>query len=176
MNTDKDGQAQVALDLRDVFSKVPLASLIHLRENRHRLTRGVYVAPNGRKCLMALLTETLPEGARIETKKDLTRYFGVAHGQPDSPDYVPAKDSLEYAPAKWLVRLVDCQAVPDRYGKLRFLDWGFMLAVLDEVIAERQSIESESRDVEQRALARVTRRRKPGDAPCNRSGHSPQLV
>jgi hypothetical protein len=117
-------------DLKYVFSWFPTSCLLHLRANRHRLTRGTYQAPDGGGCIFYLLTETLPAEQRITSKAALTRYFG---GDPARP---------EYQPARWLVRLWDrqiCVGVRKRHGEAPELTEELLLSVLEEVIREREA-------------------------------------
>lgn len=137
-------------DLRSVFSCVPLECLTHFRDNMHRLIRGSYVdRATGGRCLFALLTELLE--TPIESKEDLIRFFGVQYGQPGQPGYVHPRDSVEYQPAKWLVRAWDGQPAP-RYGAYGDLTQPMIREVLLEVIAERAEIERLSHAAEAAAV------------------------
>ncbi len=141
-----NGLVRLICDLTYVFFQVPLASLIHLRQNLHRLVRHTYRTQDGHGCLMNLLTETLPDGQRIASKRALTRYFGCKQR---GPDYLAARDPF-YQPAKWLVRLWDgqiCDGVRRRYGNNRELSVELVMRVLDNVIAERQEMEAVPADV-----------------------------
>ena len=105
---------QIVRDLVDVMTHrdISLDCLRHLLRSRERLIIGHYWLPDGRGCLMSVLTEPLT-GARIRTRNDLTRFFGRDRGLPGLPGYMAAKDSPEYQPAKWLVRLIDGQFCRD---------------------------------------------------------------
>ena len=132
------GIKRVISDLVYIYHQVPLFALLHLRDNAHRLVRDVYQTPDGRGCLMFLLTESLPADRRIDSKQALTRYFGR---KGSGPDYVLADDPF-YQPAKWIVRLWDgqvCEGVRARYRDCTDVSDELVLEVLDQVIAERQA-------------------------------------
>jgi len=108
-------------DIRQVFShpNITPSCLDHFISNQDRFIRGKYQTPDGNGCFMKILTETLPEDKQITCKNDLIRFFGQAHGTPGSDSYVPAHESEEYKPAKYIVRMVDRHVCPDilnRYG------------------------------------------------------------
>ena len=147
------GFPQVAADLRYIFSRASLESLLHLRDNRHRLTRWNYSTHDGRGCIMYLLTERMPADQRITSKDSLMRFF--------CDGWRPGKDCShdpEYQAAKWIVRLWDghiCEQLRHRYGAYTFLSEEDLFNLLDEVIAERQAIEREAKANEERALERL---------------------
>jgi hypothetical protein len=138
-----DKGEQIVRDLVDVLSHPDISPdcLRHLIANRRRLGTGSYRLPGGRGCLMFLLTEPLA-GRQIRSKHDLTRFFGRVHGRPGATAYLAAKDSPEYQPAKWLVRLVDgqfCENVRARYGRsCEFFDYDLVLEVARQVLAQRE--------------------------------------
>jgi hypothetical protein len=142
----------VRADLFYVFDWFDLSCLRFVRDNRHRLIRKHYRDDNGNGCLMGLLSRTLPAGYRIGTRADLTRFF--TGGTSDADRELPG-----YAPAKWIVRLIDGEKV-ERYGGLDHVGWDFILGCLDEAIAARESIESEGAAAEANALARLKARRR----------------
>lgn len=148
-----NGFQQVVADLRQVFACFPLASLLHVRANRHRLIRWNYTTPDGKGCLMNLLSEPLPQAQRIYSKDSLMRFFCA--------DWQPGRDcsgNLEYQPAKWIVRLWDghiCDQLRARYAGHTHLTEDELFAVLDMVIAERTALENEARLVEERVAARL---------------------
>jgi hypothetical protein len=122
--------AQLVADLHHVFRCFPLSALRHVRDNRHRLIRGVYT--DGRNgCLFFLLSETLVATQRIASKSSLMLYFA---GRPSGADH----DEV-YQPAKWIVRWVDGEKVT-RYDGAEF-NWEIALRCLDEQIAERTAAE-----------------------------------
>jgi hypothetical protein len=142
-----DKGEQIVRDLIDVFVHpgVSSACLRHLISNQHRLTNGHYELSDGRGCLMFLLTE--PLGPRqIRSKNDLTRFFGRERGFLGWLGHVAAKDSPEYQPAKWLVRLVDaqyCEQVRARYGRsCELFDYDLVIAVAEQILARRQANDS----------------------------------
>jgi hypothetical protein len=141
-----DKGEQVLRDLIEVLNhpRVTADCLRHLIASRDRLVGGHYELPDGRGCLMFVLTEPLGEG-QIRSKQDLTRFFGRTHGRAGSRNYVPAKDSVEYQPAKWLVRLVDaqyCEHVRARYGRsCEFFDFDLVTHVAQQILAQREAVE-----------------------------------
>ena len=141
-----DRGQQIVRDLIDVLVHpgITLQCLRHLIANRHRLISGHYHTPANRGCLMFILTEPLGK-KQISSKAELTRFFGREHGRPGSVNYIAAKDSPEYRPAKWLVRLVDaqyCNQVRSRYGRsCEFFDYDLVLAVARQILAQREAIE-----------------------------------
>ena len=141
---------QILRDLVEVLNhpRITLACLRHLIANRERLIAGHYVVPDGRGCLMFVLTEKLGE-SQIRSKHDLTRFFGRTHGRAGSRNYVAAKDSVEYQPAKWLVRLVDtqyCEHVRARYGRsCEFFDYDLVIGVAQQILAQREAVEPPAR-------------------------------
>jgi len=141
---------QVQTDLRSIFSAFSLECLGHLRDNAHRLTRRAYRLQDGRGCVMYLLSEPLPEEMRIDSKIALMRFFGPAYGSEES-----IAESPDYQPARWIVRLWDEQDCQGRYGNCRHLSRSALLAVLEEVMAERQEIEREAARQEEKALSRL---------------------
>jgi hypothetical protein len=136
----------IVRDLIDVLTHrdISLDCLRHLIDSRERLVTGHYELPGGRGCLMYVLTEPLGE-AQIRSKDDLTRFFGRPRGLPGLPGSVTAKDSPEYQPAKWLVRLVDCQFcehVRARYGRAcELFDYDLVITVAAQVLAQRELME-----------------------------------
>lgn len=157
---------QVVDDLRYVFTfpEITPACLQHLIANRDRLITGKYSTLDGRrKCVMAMLTEILPEQDQILSKPDLTRFFGRQVGQYGQPGFVAARDSESYQPAKWLVRLIDrqfCPKVIQRYGRNSMALsqeelHDLIVAVATTVLDERQEIEKLAARAEKRVLARI---------------------
>ncbi|HEY2413515.1 MAG TPA: hypothetical protein VGI40_14795 [Pirellulaceae bacterium] len=114
--------------------------LRHLIASRERLVAGHYELPDDGGCLMFVLTKPLGE-AQIRTKHDLIRFFGRPRGFPGWPGYVAAKDSPEYQPAKWLVRLIDgqfCEQVRSRYGRAcELFDYDLVIAAARQILAQR---------------------------------------
>lgn len=139
-----DGGNQVVRDLVDVFthSLITPACLQHLIDNHSRLIAGQYVLPDGRGCLMYVLTESLG-AAQIRSKGDLLRFFGRTHGEPGRPGYIAATDSPEYQPAKWLVRLVDgqiCERTRDRYRRAcELFDFHLVVTVATQVLQQQEA-------------------------------------
>jgi hypothetical protein len=138
---------QIVRDLIDVLTHpdISLDCLRHLIASQHRLIAGHYELPDGRGCLMFVLTELLGS-KHIRCRLDLTRFFGRERGHPGTPGYVAAKDSPEYQPAKWLVRLVDaqyCELVRARYGRTcELFDYDLVIEVARQVLAEREAVEA----------------------------------
>lgn len=136
---------QVVRDLIDVFThpRITPDCLRHLIANRHRLITGHYELPDGRGCMMFLLTEPLG-ASQIRTRDDLTRFFGREHGRPGRAGYIAPKDSPEYQPAKWLVRLIDrqfCEQARQRYGRsCELFDYDLVIEVAGQVLAQREAI------------------------------------
>jgi hypothetical protein len=136
---------QIARDLIDILThrEITPDCLRHLIANRRRLIAGHYELPDGRGCLLFILTEPLGS-KQIRSRVDLTRFFGHERGFPGLPGYVAAKDSPEYQPAKWLVRLVDgqyCEEVRARYGRsCEFFDFELVMAVAHQVLAQQEAI------------------------------------
>jgi hypothetical protein len=137
---------QIVRDLVDIMTHrtISLDCLRHLIDSRERLITGHYELPGGRGCLMFVLTEPLGE-AQVRSKEDLTRFFGRVRGLPGLPGYVAAKDSPEYQPAKWLVRLVDsqyCELVRARYGRsCELFDYDLVIAVAAQVLVQRELLD-----------------------------------
>src|SRR5439155_26737186 len=138
---------QIVRDLVDVMTHrdISLDCLRHLLRSRERLIIGHYWLPDGRGFLMSVLTEPLT-GARIRTRNDLTRFFGRDRGLPGLPGYMAAKDSPEYQPAKWLVRLIDgqfCRDIRARYGRsCELFDYDVVIAVAAQMLVQRAAIET----------------------------------
>ena len=142
-----DKGEQIVRDLIEVLTHpdISLDCLRHLIANRHRLANGHYELADGRGCLMSVLTEPLGQ-RQIRSKTDLTGFFGRERGFLGWLGYVAAKDSPEYQPAKWLVRLVDaqyCEHVRVRYGRsCELFDYELVIAVAEQTLAQRQKNES----------------------------------
>ena len=140
------GGEQIVRDLIDVMShrRITLHCLRNLIDSRERLVTGQYETPDGGGCLMFLLTEPLGE-QQIRCKADLTRFFGCSRGIPGRRGYVAAKDSAEYQPARWLVRLIDgqiCDVARSRYGRAcELFDYDLVIAVAEQVLSQREAIE-----------------------------------
>jgi hypothetical protein len=123
----------VRRDLRFALGYFPLECLQHVRDQRHRLIRGAYRRGiDG--CLFNLLSERLPVDKYIDSRNSLTRFFTGGTG-------CPYREMKEYQPARWLVRLIDGETVA-RYGNLNHVDWDFIVKCIEEVICEREAIES----------------------------------
>ena len=88
---------------------------------------------------MFVLTEPLG-AAQIRSKHDLTRFFGRERGFPGWPGYVAAKESPEYQPAKWLVRLIDgqfCEKLRARYGRAcELFDYDLVIGIARQILAQ----------------------------------------
>jgi hypothetical protein len=138
-----DGGENILRDLVDVMThpRITVDCLRHLVGNRKRLIRGHYRLPGGRGCLMFVLTEPLNE-RQIRDKAELTRFFGRERGIAGGPGHIAAKDSPEYQPAKWLVRLVDgqfCEQVRARYGRsCEFFDYDLVIAAAAQILKQRE--------------------------------------
>ncbi|MDX1944890.1 MAG: hypothetical protein SFU86_05740 [Pirellulaceae bacterium] len=136
---------RIVRDLIEVFAHPGISArcLRNLIDQRRRLVGGRYAMPDGRGCLMFLLTEPLL-GRQIRGKADLVRFFGREHGRPGHGGYVSAEDSVEYQPAKWLVRLVDgqfCEEIRARYGRAcELFDYDLVLKVARQVLAQREIV------------------------------------
>jgi len=139
------GEEQIVRDLIDVMShrRITLHCLRNLIDSRERLVTGQYETPDGGGCLMFLLTEPLGD-RQIRCKRDLTRFFGRSRGIPGQRGYVAAKDSAEYQPARWLVRLIDgqiCDVARSRYGRAcELFDYDLVIAVAEQVLVQREAI------------------------------------
>lgn len=137
---------QIVRDLVDVMThrEISIDCLRHLLRSRERLITGHFWLPDGRGCLMSVLTEPL-DGARIRSRGDLTYFFGLERGLPGLPGYMAAKDSPEYQPAKWLVRLIDgqfCRDIRGRYGRsCEMFDYDLVFAVAAQVLVQRAAVE-----------------------------------
>jgi hypothetical protein len=138
-----DGGDNIVRDLAEVMThpRITANCLRHLVSSRKRLIRGHYRLPDGRGCLMSVLTEPLGP-LQIRDKSDLTRFFGRERGIVGGPGYVAAKDSPEYQPAKWLVRLIDgqiCEQVRARYGRsCEFFDYDLIVGVAAQILKQRE--------------------------------------
>jgi hypothetical protein len=138
-----DGGERIIRDLIDVMTHCQITNkcLQHLIDSRERLVAGHYELPDDRGCFMFVLTEPLGE-AQIRTKHDLTRFFGRQRGFPGWRGYVAAKESPEYQPAKWLVRLIDgqfCEQVRARYGRAcELFDYDLVIAVAQQILGQRE--------------------------------------
>jgi len=146
-----DKGERIVCDLIDVMTHdaITLDCLRHLVYSRQRLITGHYEMPGDglnerRGCLMFVLTEPLGK-AQVRSKDDLTRFFGRPRGFPGFPGHVAAKDSPEYQPAKWIVRLVDsqfCEHVRARYGRsCELFDYDLVIAVAAQVLVQRELME-----------------------------------
>jgi len=139
---------QIVRDLIDVMTcaEISPACLRHLIAQQERLIGGVYHTPDGRGCLIHLLTEPLPAAKHIRDKHDLARLFGRPHGRPGTLGYIAPQDSPEYQPVKWIVRLIDkqiCRGVRVRYGRsAEFFDYDLVLEVARQVLAQREAVET----------------------------------
>src|SRR5437773_11659296 len=127
-----DGGEQIVRDLVEVMTHPRLTAdcLRHLLRSSDRLVTRHYHLPDGRGCLMFVLTEPLGEW-QIRDRADLTGFFGRERGIAGWPGHIAAKDSPEYQPAKWLVRLVDgqvCEQTRAIYG--RFCEFFVYLSVI----------------------------------------------
>jgi hypothetical protein len=137
---------QIVRDLVDVMTHrgITLDCLRHLIDSREQLISGHYEQADGRGCLMFVLTEPLGERC-IRSRAHLTQFFGREQGFAGWPGHVSAKDSAEYQPAKWLVRLVDgqfCEQARKRYGRsCEFFDYDLVIDVAEQVLAQREAIE-----------------------------------
>ncbi len=140
-----DKGEQIVRDVVDVLThpEISLACLRHLVAHRERLIGGMFQTPDGRGCLVQILTEPLSPPRRVRSKRDLVRIFGRPHGRPGTLAYVAPQDSPEYQPVKWLVRLVDgqiCPAVRLRYGRsAEFFDYGLVVEVARQVLNQREA-------------------------------------
>src|SRR5262245_18341866 len=99
-----DGGEQIVRDLVEIMPHRWITGdcLRHLSQNHDRPSAAQYDSPDGRRCLMFLLSEPLGE-RQICCKQELTRFFGREQGIAGLPGYVPARQSPEYQPAKCLV-------------------------------------------------------------------------
>jgi hypothetical protein len=137
-----DRGERIVRDLIEVMtnSQITDGCLEHLTESRDRLVTGHYELPDERGCLMFVLTEPLCKD-QIRTKYELTRFFGRERGFPGFPGHVAAKDSPEYQPAKWLVRLIDgqyCEQVRARYGRAcELFDYDLAITVAEQILVQR---------------------------------------
>lgn len=136
-----DGGEQIARDLIEVMTHPGITPdcLRHLVQNGDRLVSGHYHLSDGRGCLMYVLTEPLGD-RQICDRGDLTRFFGRERGMAGWPGHIAAKDSPEYQPAKWLVRLVDgqiCHKARARYGRsCEFFDYDLVIGVAAQLLAQ----------------------------------------
>ena len=141
-----DKGQQIVRDLIEIFAHPDITPrcLRHLIANRWRLMRGNYEERSGRGCLMNVLTEPLGK-RQVRSKRDLVQFFGKQRGVFGWFGYVAAKDSPEYQPAKWIVRLVDgqyCNQVRARYGRsCELFDYDLVIAVAEQVLAQREMVE-----------------------------------
>jgi hypothetical protein len=141
-----DSGEQIVRDLVDVLTHrdISPACLRHLLASRQRLITGHYQLPGHRGCLMFVLTEPLGD-RQIQSRDDLTAFFGRERGAAGLPGYIAAKDSLEYQAAKWLVRLVDgqyCENVRARYGRsCELFDYDLVITIAAQVLAQREAAE-----------------------------------
>jgi len=139
-----DRGQRIVLDLVEVMTNRQITDecLEHLIDSRDRLIAGHFELSDNRGCLMFLLTEPLGV-VQICTRHDLTRFFGRPRGFPGWPGYVAAKDSPEYQPAKWLVRLIDgqfCEQLRARYGRAcELFDYELVIAVARELVRQREA-------------------------------------
>ncbi|MEX2310174.1 MAG: hypothetical protein WD738_21585 [Pirellulales bacterium] len=130
-----DGIVQINRDLRFVFGKFPVKSLVHFQENRHRLIRGKYSDGDG-GCLFFLLSEPLAAENRIASRSKLTEFFTGGSGE-------PYREYPAYQPARRLVRAIDGMC-PLYYDGVPRLSWALVFNVLDDCIQERTQSESQS--------------------------------
>ena len=141
-----DKGPRIVRDLIEIFAHPDITPrcLRHLIANRWRLVRGTYEQHSGRGCLMNVLTEPLGK-RQVRSKRDLVQFFGRQRGIFGWFGYVAAKDSPEYQPAKWIVRLVDgqyCDQVRARYGRsCELFDYDLVIAVAAQVLAQREMVE-----------------------------------
>jgi hypothetical protein len=141
-----DRGEQIVRDLVEVFAHPDITPgcLQHLIAHRERLIAGRYQEPGRLGCLMFVLTEPLGE-RQIRSKRDLVRFFGRERGFFGWFGHVAAKDSPEYQPAKWIVRLIDgqfCDKLRARYGRAcEFFDYDLVIGVARQVLAQREIVE-----------------------------------
>jgi hypothetical protein len=104
--TPEQGRARLKDDLRFVFAYFPRESLVHLRNNFHRLSYGSYVGPDGTGCLFHILSEVLPPKERIVSRETLTWHFtgGTTGAHRELPSYQPARYLLKAFDQKRLAR------------------------------------------------------------------------
>jgi hypothetical protein len=147
-----DRGERIVHDLVEVMtnSQITNECLEHLIASRRRLITGHFELPDDRGCLMFVLTEPLGE-AQIRSKFDLTRFFGRQRGFPGWSGHIAAKDSPEYQPAKWLVRLIDgqfCEQLRARYGRAcELFDYDLVIAVARRILAGRKALPAVDRQV-----------------------------
>ena len=93
---------------------------------------------------MFVLTEPLGD-RQIRCKQDLTRFFGRERGTVGWPGHIAAKDSPEYQPAKWLVRLIDgqiCDLARARYGRsCELFDYELVIAIAKQILAQQVTVQ-----------------------------------
>jgi hypothetical protein len=140
-----DRGERIVRDLVEILTNRQITNdcLQHLIDNADRLIAGHYELPTDRGCLMFVLTEPLG-AAQIRSKHDLTRFFGRERGFPGWPGYVAAKESPEYQPAKWLVRLIDgqfCEKLRARYGRAcELFDYDLVIGIAQQILAQRNKL------------------------------------
>lgn len=128
----RDPRKLVREDLRHCCGFFPLACLVHVVQNAHRLMRGQYTNGDGGGCLFYLLSERLPKSRRIDSRESLTRHFTGGSGE-------GFRELPQYQPAKYLVRLIDGdRSAAERYPGLKELPFDFLIACLNDIITERQ--------------------------------------
>jgi hypothetical protein len=141
-----DKGERIVRDLIEIFAhpEITPRCLRHLLANRWRLIRGNYEHHSGHGCLLNVLTEPLGN-RQVRNRNDLIRLFGRQRGIFGWFGYVAAKDSPEYQPAKWLVRLVDrqfCGQIRARYGRsCELFDYDLVISVAEQVLAQREMVD-----------------------------------
>lgn len=104
--TPEQGRARLKDDLRFVFARFPRESLVHLRNNFHRLSYGSFVGVDGTGCLFHILSEVLPPRKRIVSRETLSWHFtgGTSGVHRELPSYQPARYLLKAFDQKRLAR------------------------------------------------------------------------
>ena len=124
----------IKADLVNTLRFFPDDCLRHVLDHSDRLIRGRYEDGKGGKCLMALLSERLPEDQRIHSRETLTTFFTGGHGA----NY---RERPEYQSPRWLVRAWDGHAasIPDsRYGEIERLEVDIVLDTIRQELAARE--------------------------------------
>lgn len=128
--TPAQGRAKLNEDLRAAFSSFPRESLVHLRNQFHRLSYGSYASPDGTGCLFHILSEPLSLNQRIVSRETLARHFTGGSGGFH-------RELRSYEPARFLVQAFDQKRLA-RYGGLT-LDQELLWDAVEEALLEEHT-------------------------------------
>ncbi len=128
VTVQRDDNDHEGPDKAVVFARFPRESLIHLRNQFHRLSYGSYASPDGTGCLFHILSEVLPPNQRIVSRETLTRYFTGGSGGLH-------RELPSYEPARFLVHAFDQKRRLARYAGFT-IDQELLWEAVEEALLE----------------------------------------